>query len=392
MMARCALLGVLAALLNMRHLSCCIAAGFLSWLLVIVFISFGLHGLLGVIFGDLCLEMDLSLHYPAGEPVSIPFLPADMNPCGDSGQFTGLLTEIEDAASGALASGAVFIADFCNKDHDFEDLRGPTDPRGAGASPIDFGIDCTAASGTGKLLTGSFPNYAVQPASTLTLGMFADAKNDIMITDVGVADASCKSDAETYNADTNKCPNEDPDGDCVPACGGQTITVSGVSVTLDACENAEKSLQQCGGRGVGKCAYPALQQMSCLIVDGLSALDDLNGFSDLLENDIRPVRPPPLPRPRPPPVSVLADRRGLVFQLLQCEFIKDVFSGMYMPLCVDSMNGFGMVTAANGLGGFVMIIMIPFSIMATKRYNKENTGAAGAVVDDSEQKGGYVGA
>ena len=85
-------------------------------------------------------------------------------------------------------------------------------------------------------------------------------------------------------------------------------------------------------------------------------------------------------------------RRALVFQLLQCEFIKDVFSGMYMPLCVDSMNGFGMVTAANGLGGFVMIIMIPFSIMATKRYNKENTGAAGAVVDDSEQKGGYVGA
>merc|ERR1711924_21836 len=207
-----------------------------------------------------------------------------------------------------------------------------------------------AASGTGKLLTGTFPNYAVQPASTLTLGMFADAKNDIMITDVGVVDASCKSDAETYDADTNKCPNEDPDGDCVPACGGQTITVtvSGVAVSqiLPACENADKSLQQCGGRGVGKCAYPALQQMSCLIVDGLSALDQLNGFSNLLENDIRP--------------------------LLQCEFIKDVFCGMCMPLCVDSMNG------------FVMVIMIPFSIMATKRYNKENTGAAGAVVDDSE--------
>ena len=87
-----------------------------------------------------------------------------------------------------------------------------------------------------------------------------------------------------------------------------------------------------------------------------------------------------------------ADCCAVACQLLSCEFIKDVFGGMYMPLCVDSMNGFGMVTAANGLGGFVMIIMIPFSIMATKRYNKENTGAAGAVVDDSEQKGGYVGA
>ena len=81
------------------------------------------------------------------------------------------------------------------------------------------------------------------------------------------------------------------------------------------------------------------------------------------------------------------------FQLLQCEFIKDVFSGMYMPLCVDSMNGFGMVTAANGLGGFVMIIMIPFSVMATKRYNKENV-EGNMIVDtgDAQQQGGYVGA
>ena len=86
-------------------------------------------------------------------------------------------------------------------------------------------------------------------------------------------------------------------------------------------------------------------------------------------------------------------RRALVFQLLQCEFIKDVFSGMYMPLCVDSMNGFGMVTAANGLGGFVMIVMIPFSVIATKRYKKDNV-EGNAVVDtgDTQQQGGYVGA
>ena len=66
---------------------------------------------------------------------------------------------------------------------------------------------------------------------------------------------------------------------------------------------------------------------------------------------------------------------------------------MYMPLCVDSMNGFGLVTAANALGGFVMIVMIPFSVIATKRYKKENV-EGNAVVDagDTEQKGGYVGA
>ena len=88
-----------------------------------------------------------------------------------------------------------------------------------------------------------------------------------------------------------------------------------------------------------------------------------------------------------------ADCCAVACQLLSCEFIKDVFGGMYMPLCVDSMNGFGLVTAANGLGGFVMIVMIPFSVIATKRYKKDNV-EGNAVVDtgDTQQQGGYVGA
>ena len=34
------------------------------------------------------------------------------------------------------------------------------------------------------------------------------------------------------------------------------------------------------------------------------------------------------------------------------------------------MTGFGLVTTANGLGGVVMLMMIPLSVMATKRLDK----------------------
>ena len=41
----------------------------------LVWISFGLHGLLGIVFGDLCTEMDLVLQTPVGEYVDISFIP-----------------------------------------------------------------------------------------------------------------------------------------------------------------------------------------------------------------------------------------------------------------------------------------------------------------------------
>ena len=285
------LLGVAAAVMNISCLSCCIAAGFLSWLLIIVFISFGLHGLLGVIFGDLCLEMDLSLHYPAGSAVNIPFLPSDMNVCGEGGQFNDLLAEIEEAGQSALLIGADVIKDFCNKAGDFSAL----------STPIDFTIDCAGAVGAGQLLTGTYPSYTVnsgQPGG-LTLGMFTEAKENIMIEDIGISAASqtadCTADAEAYDASTEagRCPNSDPNGDCIPACGDGSVTISGVSVTLSACDaSAMKSLQQCGGRDGSACDYPALQQMSCQIVSGLDQLNQLRDFTELLETRIKPVRGP----------------------------------------------------------------------------------------------------
>ena len=67
-------IGIVAAFCNWKHLSCCVAIQ-IGWLMLIVWISFGLHGLLGIVFGDLCTEMDLVLQTPVGEYVAIGFIP-----------------------------------------------------------------------------------------------------------------------------------------------------------------------------------------------------------------------------------------------------------------------------------------------------------------------------
>ena len=48
----------------------------------------------------------------------------------------------------------------------------------------------------------------------------------------------------------------------------------------------------------------------------------------------------------------------------RCEFLKTVFQPMYMPLCIDSVNGFGLATVSSGMGGAVMLIMLFFAVVA----------------------------
>jgi hypothetical protein len=375
-------LGLVAAWCNSKCLSCCIAL-MMSWLMILVWISFGLHGYLGMIFGDLCLEMDLSLHYPAGSSVVIPFLPSDMNPCsGDSG-YDAMFDEVAAGAEEALPAGADAIKDFCNKAGSFTDLS-------------YFVIDCTGVTGAGKMLSGAYPNYIRNPGTSLTLDVFKSTKDNIFVEDPGinaemvvagalVPGASCTSDAEAYDASTEagRCPDKDPNSDCLPSCcancpadniGDNTVAnndvtdlpgISGaiaLGVTISTCPaTARKSLEQCGSLGADGCKFPKLQGLACKITGGMDQLADLAAFVALLENDIKPI--------------------------LRCEFVKDMFKSMYMPLCVDSMNGFALVTAANGLGGVIMLLMIPFSVIATKRLDKQNQAMKTAVNQDVSYTG-----
>ena len=217
-----------------------------SWLTVIVWISFGLHICkftsnmsllvidgpvlidcgcvitdLGMLFGDLCLEMDLALQLRSPTTaIKISFLPNDFNPCltvekdfghlpkevevrGDShfcSRFAhlidSLLLTIDQAgAAVALPVGANMIKEFCNKEGAFSDLA-------------DFEIDCTAVTGTGKMLTGSTGSYTVNAGTPLTLEVFKTTKEDIIVEDpgineqmwggvgVGLVPTTCKGDAQ----------------------------------------------------------------------------------------------------------------------------------------------------------------------------------------------------
>ena len=37
-----------------------------------------------------------------------------------------------------------------------------------------------------------------------------------------------------------------------------------------------------------------------------------------------------------------------------------------MPLCIDSVNGFGLATVSSGMGGAVMLIMLFFAVVARR--------------------------
>lgn len=367
-------LGLLSALCNSKHMSCCVAV-LMSMLMVVVWISFGLHGYLGMIFGDLCLEMDLSLHFEDGEQLIVPFLPSDMNPCsGDSG-YDAMFDEIEAGASDALPEGADAIKQFCNKEGDFADLK-------------YFEIDCAAVSGTGKMLTGSEGSYSRNTDTQLTLDVFKWTKDNIFVVDPGInpqmldgtatlgPSTSCTDDAQEYDETTmeGRCPDKDPDGNCLPGCGttrpgadNDVIDLMGTTaanlLTIESCPaNARKSLEQCGLQGSDGCEFPKLHQLACLITGGMDALAKLADFLELLETDVRPI--------------------------LRCENVKSMFKSIYMPLCVDSVNGFGLVTASNLVGGVIMLLMVPFSVMATKRLDKENQSTAKTAVNqDISYKG-----
>jgi hypothetical protein len=159
----------------------------MGWLVIIVWISFGLHGLLAVIVSDLCLEIDLVLHVPKHEPVDVSFFPGGVLPCGEDSEFAELSTEIEKAAMQPLLIGGDMMRDFCNRDSggrsgeswDFTALATPVGP-GGGAPARRLVIDCSAAAGPAKLLRlvpgSSPPRYA---EGSYTLANFAEAQRQV---------------------------------------------------------------------------------------------------------------------------------------------------------------------------------------------------------------------
>ena len=112
-------------------------------------------------------------------------MPSTMIPCGGGGEFGALMVELEGAAAAPLATAAAVVADFCNMAGDFAGLAETS------RQSQDFEIDCSAAAGAGRLLSGAYPSYTPQPAEALTLAAFIAAQEDISVVDPGVAVSVC---------------------------------------------------------------------------------------------------------------------------------------------------------------------------------------------------------
>ena len=53
---------------------------------------------------------------------------------------------------------------------------------------------------------------------------------------------------------------------------------------------------------------------------------------------------------------------------LQCKFVSDILSDIFVPLCQESAGGIFLIAAANYIAAVGLIISLPLGIMATKRF------------------------
>ena len=334
------LTGVIASAMRSQVLSCCIAIN-LSWLSAIALLSLGLHGMLALIFGDLCVEMDLALHVPKGEYVNVGFVPEGMLPCGKGSAMEQQLQEMEislvERAQGALEAGGNLLVDFCNNStNSSAGLGTPYDFTALGK----FWVDCSAISGLGKLLNGT--GRGRYSKGVYNLDTYSAATEQIMLGDPGNSDPDCLNPVSVLPSNT--CPDKDMNNDCETAAGLHATTL--------------KNLTDCADPSTG-CLHPVLYSLSCATVSATS-YGQLARYLELRNNKIRPM--------------------------LRCEFVKDIFVGMYMPMCVEAISGFVIVLASNGLVAVLMLLMLPFSVLATKRLDRSGiygAGQNGRVIPDT---------
>merc|ERR1712166_1597821 len=61
-----------------------------------------------------------------------------------------------------------------------------------------------------------------------------------------------------------------------------------------------------------------------------------------------------------------------VAPLLKCSFLSEMIEVMYVPLCVDALKGFTLMTVANAISGIALFLIFIAGVLLTKRVNKAN--------------------
>jgi hypothetical protein len=61
-----------------------------------------------------------------------------------------------------------------------------------------------------------------------------------------------------------------------------------------------------------------------------------------------------------------------VAPLLRCSFLSEMIEVMYVPLCVDALKGFTLMTIANAISGVALFLIFIAGVLLTKRVSKDN--------------------
>jgi hypothetical protein len=147
---------------------------------------------------------------------------------------------------------------------------------------------------------------------------------------------------------------------CQPPVSWLTAASRGQQQEQQALET-RRTLRECGSIGATGCKLPLLQSLACRIASEKNAmLTRARELSQLNELTIEP--------------------------LARCEFAHEIFAPVFMAVCVDALGGLSLLDIAAKLCGGTLLLMIPFSVCSSKRFDEQNQrGVVGKISPDGDE-------
>ena len=321
-----------------------------------VLFSLGVHALIAVVMGDICAELDLLLHTPRGKTVSMPFLPNDppVLPCGGGGtgsdSFGSLGDELLRQMQPALDFVGHQLLQACNSEDEFEGFQFAS-------------MNCTGLVGPGGLLKGVAGVDRRGPP--YRAGRYSIENIERALVDITLGDPGIRLDENGQDEQAGFCvvraeEEQVAASDAFATCGLEEAAVTTCQppvAWLNAASRGQQQEQQaletrrtlldCGSIGPTGCKLPLLQSLACRIVSEKNVmLKRARALSQLNELTIEP--------------------------LARCEFARDIFSPIFMAGCVDALGGLSLIDSATKLCGATLLLMIPFTVCSSKRFDGQN--------------------
>ena len=333
-----------------------------------VFLSSGVHMLFAVVLGDFCTELDLLLHTPRGTMVSMPYLPNDppVLPCGaqQTHSFGSLEDELLRQAQPALDFVGHQLLQACNSEGEFEGFQFAS-------------LNCTGVAGLAGLLRGTTGQDRTGPpytAGRYSADNIERALVDITLGDPGIALDEHGDDEQNglcvISAEGERIAVEDGSTVCgleeavVETCQPPTAWINAVAQRRQQEQHTletRRTLLDCGRIGAQGCKLPILHSLACRIASEKNAM---------------------LARARE--LSQL--KRLTIEPLTRCEFAHEIFSPIFMALCVDALDGLSLLDHATKLCAGTLLLMIPFAVCSSKRFDEQNQrGIVGKVLPDEDR-------